>query len=201
MIPLMLDPGFPIILVGRGVRVIQRLDLVEAACASNVQLFSDAPSAALVMRAGDRLRLGLPDAAAIGAARLVFVADLAEAESRSLAEAARAARVPVNVEDVPPLCDFHVPATVRRGHLLLTISTGGTAPGAAARIRADLEQRFDAEWGARLEAIAAARAAWRAEGLPQGQVARNVSGMIEAKGWLPRHVPAPDVPGSLINAF
>ena len=31
----------------------------------------------------------------------------------------------VNVEDVKPLCDFHTPSQVRRGDLLLSISTGG----------------------------------------------------------------------------
>jgi precorrin-2 dehydrogenase/sirohydrochlorin ferrochelatase len=93
---------------------------------------------------------------------------------------------------------------VRRGKLLLTVSTGGTAPGAAARIRADLEQRFDADWGARLEAIAAARAAWRTERLPPSQVARNVASLMEARGWVPPHAaPAAvaEVAGSTINAF
>lgn len=199
MIPLMLDPAFPVLLVGRGARILQRLDLVEAAGAANIAIFSDAPGAALAARAGERLRLGLPDEAAIAEARLLFVADLSEAESRPLAEAARAARVPVNVEDIPDLCDFHVPATIRRGKLLLTVSTGGAAPGAAARIRAELEQRFGPDWGAHLDDIARARAAWRGAGLPPAQVARNVNQLIEANGWLPARLPAEA--GSLINAF
>jgi precorrin-2 dehydrogenase/sirohydrochlorin ferrochelatase len=204
MIPLMLDPAFPVLLVGRGPRILARLDLVEAAGANAVIIYGDAPSEALVARAGARLRIGLPDAAAIAAARLLFVADLPEEESRPLAETARQLRVAVNVEDVPTLCDFHVPATVRRGKLLLTISTGGAAPGAAARIRADLEHRFGADWGDRLDSIAEARAAWRESGLPPGHVACNVSAMIEANGWLARPPPPTQVAepaGSVINAF
>ena len=201
MIPLMLDPAFPVLLVGRGARILQRLDLVEAAGAARITLFSDAPRAELMARAGGRLRIGLPDAAAIAEARLLFVADLPEEQSRPLAEAARAARVPVNVEDVPPLCDFHVPATIRRGKLLLTVSTGGAAPGAAARIRAELEQRFGPDWGAHLDDIARARAAWRDAGLPPAQVARNVARLIDANGWLPPSPPAGEASGSLINAF
>lgn len=198
MIPLMLDPSFPVLLAGRGPRILGRLDLVEAAGAGAVAIHSDAPTPELAARAGDRLHIGLPDATTIAAARLLFVADLPDVESRILAEAARAARVPVNVEDVPSLCDFHVPATIRRGKLLLTVSTGGAAPGAAARIRAELEARFDADWAARLDSIARARAGWRAAGLGQAEVARNVNKLIESSGWLP--APA-EATGSLINAF
>jgi precorrin-2 dehydrogenase/sirohydrochlorin ferrochelatase len=199
MIPLMLDPALPVLLVGRGVRIVQRLDLVEAAGARAITIFSDMPDDALVARAGARLLHGLPDAATIAAARLLFVADLAPDEAATLAAAARAARVPVNVEDIPALCDFHVPATVRRGDLLLTVSTGGRAPGAAARIRAELARQFGAEWAARLEAIAAERAALRRAGLPPPAVARAVAARIDAAGWLPgsHH----ETPGSTINAF
>jgi siroheme synthase-like protein len=147
----------------------------------------------------ERLHDGLPDAAAIASARLLFVADLPDALARPLAEAARAARVPVNVEDVPDLCDFHVPATVRRGDLLLTVSTGGRAPGAAARIRAELARQFGPEWSARLDAIAAERAALRAVGLPMPQVARQLAMHMEAAGWLPGS--PHETAGSTINAF
>lgn len=200
MIPLMLDPGFPVLLAGRAARILGRLDLVEASGAMDVKIFSDAPSPELVARAGERLRPGLPQPADIAAARLLFVADLDDASSRALALAARVHRVPVNVEDVPALCDFHVPATVRRGKLLLTVSTGGAAPGAAARIRAELEQRFDAGWATHLDHVAEARAGWRGAGLPQAEVARRVSSLIEESGWLLPAAP-PESSGSLINAF
>jgi precorrin-2 dehydrogenase/sirohydrochlorin ferrochelatase len=199
MIPLMLDPILPVLLVGRGARIHGRLDLVEAAGARDIAIFSDAPDAALAARAGPRLHAGLPDAQTIATARLLFVADLSPAEAAPLAAAARAVRVPVNVEDVPRLCDFHVPAVVRRGDLLLTVSTGGRAPGAAARIRAELARQFGAEWAARLDAIAAERTGLRAAGLAPPQVAHALAARIDGAGWLANSLH--ETPGSTINAF
>lgn len=209
MIPMMLDPGFPVLLVGRGGRILQRLALVEAAGARDIRIRSDLAEPCLRARAGARLAAGLPGAAEIAAARLLFVADLSEAESRPLAAMARAARVPVNVEDVPALCDFHVPATVRRGDLVLTVSTSGVAPGAAARIRAALAEAYGPEWEARMQAIALLRRGLRAAGASQQAVARAVASLMEAEGWLPAaaaaaHLPPrvlAEAPGSTINAF
>jgi precorrin-2 dehydrogenase / sirohydrochlorin ferrochelatase len=49
----------------------------------------------------------------------------------------------VNVVDDPARCNFHVPATVRRGSLTLSVSTAGHSPLLARRIRWALEQQFD----------------------------------------------------------
>ena len=61
--------------------------------------------------------------------RILFIAGLDAVASADLAARARAVGMLVNVEDTPDLCDFHVPAIVRRGDLVLTASTGGQAPG------------------------------------------------------------------------
>ena len=63
----------------------------------------------------------------------------------------RAHGVLVNVMDDPPHCDFAAPAVVRRGELTIAVSTGGTSPALARRLREELEERFGPEW----EAIAA----------------------------------------------
>jgi len=47
-----------------------------------------------------------------------------------------------NVVDVPELCDFHVPAVVRRGDLQIAVSTDGSCPAYAARLRKKLEDIF-----------------------------------------------------------
>ncbi len=52
----------------------------------------------------------------------------------------------VNVVDHPARCNFHVPATVRRGTLTLSVSTGGASPLLARRIREVLDQQFDAAY-------------------------------------------------------
>ncbi len=47
-----------------------------------------------------------------------------------------------NVVDVPELCDFYVPAVVKRGDLQIAVSTDGSCPAYAARIRKKLEDIF-----------------------------------------------------------
>jgi precorrin-2 dehydrogenase/sirohydrochlorin ferrochelatase len=114
----------------------------------------------------------------------LFVAGLDQAASAALAAKARAAGVLVNVEDAPELCDFHVPAIVRRGDLVLTASTGGQAPGLARRLREWLEGRFGPEWKLHMEEVSAARAGWRAGGLPPDEVSRRTRALVSDKGWL-----------------
>jgi precorrin-2 dehydrogenase/sirohydrochlorin ferrochelatase len=50
----------------------------------------------------------------------------------------------VNVVDDPARCNFHTPATIRRGELTISISTGGNSPALARRLRQELEAQFDA---------------------------------------------------------
>ena len=44
--------------------------------------------------------------------------------------------------------DFVTMATVRRGDLLLALTTGGAGPAVTARLRRELEEKFGGEWGA-----------------------------------------------------
>jgi precorrin-2 dehydrogenase/sirohydrochlorin ferrochelatase len=53
----------------------------------------------------------------------------------------------VNVVDDPARCNFYVPATVRRGALTISISTGGNSPALARRLRQGMEAQFDAAYG------------------------------------------------------
>lgn len=47
-----------------------------------------------------------------------------------------------NVVDVPELCDFYVPATVKRGPLQIAIGTDGKSPAYSGKIRRQLEEMF-----------------------------------------------------------
>ena len=47
-----------------------------------------------------------------------------------------------NVVDVPELCDFYVPAVVKRGDLQIAVSTDGSCPAYAVRLRKKLEEIF-----------------------------------------------------------
>jgi precorrin-2 dehydrogenase / sirohydrochlorin ferrochelatase len=185
MIPLIVDPKRVALgLVGRGPASERRLELLLQAGADRVQVFSDAPSVGLDARAGKRLHRRLPASDELGRLALLWIVDLPLADAKPLARAARAAGCLVNVEDVIELCDFHNPAQVRRGDLLLTVSTGGRSPGLAARIRSELAGAFGPEWAERLNRIAARRTAWRRRGRPLEELARLTDASIDAEGWL-----------------
>ncbi len=48
----------------------------------------------------------------------------------------------VNVVDVPPLCNFILPAIVRTGPLAIAISTAGASPALAKRIRDEIAEAY-----------------------------------------------------------
>jgi siroheme synthase-like protein len=48
----------------------------------------------------------------------------------------------VNVVDVPPLCNFILPAIVRNGPLAIAISTAGASPALAKRMKREIEAQF-----------------------------------------------------------
>jgi precorrin-2 dehydrogenase/sirohydrochlorin ferrochelatase len=48
----------------------------------------------------------------------------------------------VNVVDVPPLCNFILPAIVRQGPLAIAISTAGASPALAKRIKAEIAESY-----------------------------------------------------------
>lgn len=69
------------------------------------------------------------------------------AVQEALAAEATAAGVFLNVVDVPRLCTFIAPAVVRRGPVLVAISTGGASPALARRLREEIEAHVGAEYG------------------------------------------------------
>ncbi len=48
----------------------------------------------------------------------------------------------VNIVDVPPLCNFILPAIVRTGPLAIAISTAGASPALAKRIKAEIAEEY-----------------------------------------------------------
>ena len=58
----------------------------------------------------------------------------------------------VNIVDVPPLCNFILPAIVRTGPLAIAISTAGASPALAKRMKREISELFGEEY-ARLAVI------------------------------------------------
>jgi precorrin-2 dehydrogenase/sirohydrochlorin ferrochelatase len=63
----------------------------------------------------------------------VNIAVFADAEERAML---------VNVVDVPPLCNFILPAIVRNGPLAIAISTAGASPALAKRMKREIAAQF-----------------------------------------------------------
>jgi precorrin-2 dehydrogenase/sirohydrochlorin ferrochelatase len=169
MLPIVLNPtAIRIGIAGRGEGLKRRLELFSKAGIGGVSVFDDKP----------------PNRDDLTSLSLLFVAGLDATQSRELASAARSAGTLVNVEDQPDLCDFHVPASVRRGELLLTVSTGGQSPGLSRLLREELERRFGPEWADHMDEIARSRSDWRAAGIDPGGVSEMTRALVKSRGWL-----------------
>lgn len=138
---------------------------------------------ALLSAAGIRPRLIAPEAPLDGLS-VLFVAGLDRATAEALAARARAASILINVEDVPALCDFNVPAIHRQGDLMFSVSTGGRAPALASMLREWLEPRFGPEWVERVAELGEKRELWRQEKLAMAELGARARAFIASKGWL-----------------
>jgi precorrin-2 dehydrogenase len=74
----------------------------------------------------------------------------------------------VNVVDVPPLCNFILPAIVRTGPLAVAISTAGASPALAKRIRDEIADEYGEPY-ARLAVLLNEVRGWAKDTLPTYQ--------------------------------
>jgi precorrin-2 dehydrogenase/sirohydrochlorin ferrochelatase len=74
----------------------------------------------------------------------------------------------VNVVDVPPLCNFILPAIIRTGPLAIAISTAGASPALAKRIRDEIAEEYGEPY-ARLAVILNEVRGWAKATLPTYQ--------------------------------
>lgn len=184
MIPVVFEPRRArVVLAGAGAALVNRLRWLRAGGATMIGVFSVDSSDELRSEAGAVLVERLPAAADLKGVALVFGAGLDEGDAADLARLARTAGVPVNIEDRIALSDFHVPAVVRRGDLLLTVSTAGKGPGLTVAIRERLEAQYGPEWGERLDALAEARTRWKADGADVAELRRRTRKWLDQQGW------------------
>jgi siroheme synthase-like protein len=83
-------------------------------------------------------------------------------------EDAEARAMLVNIVDVPPLCNFILPAIVRTGPLAIAISTAGASPALAKRMKREIAEAYGEPY-ARLAVILNDARGWAKATLPTYQ--------------------------------
>ncbi len=82
----------------------------------------------------------------LGGITLVFAATDQKELNRQIATDARDKGILCNIADDPDASNFILPAIVHRGDLIITVSTSGTSPAFAKKLRQDLEAQFGMEY-------------------------------------------------------
>ena len=170
--------GRPVLVVGGGRIALQKArGLVEAGAAVTVVApevvdgFEGATVERRAYAAGEAARY-----------RLVVTATGDPAVDQQVHDDAESAGVWVNSADDPERCSFTLPARLRRGDLLVTVSTGGRSPALAAWLRERLEAELGPEYESLLAVLADERERLRAAGrsteLPGWKTALR-SGMLD----------------------
>jgi siroheme synthase-like protein len=146
--PVSLDvAGRRAVVVGAGAVALGKADaLLEAGAL--VTVIADGPPQALqrLEEAGATIERRGFEGADLDEAFLCVAASGDPGERAAIHAEARARGVLVNLVDDTQHCDFAAPAVVRRGELVIAVSTGGRSPALASRLRRLLEERFGPEW-------------------------------------------------------
>ncbi|PYQ29218.1 MAG: siroheme synthase [Acidobacteria bacterium] len=86
------------------------------------------------------------DASDLEGATIVIASTDDTSVNEQIAADCRARRIPVNVVDVTPLCEFIVPAIIDKGSVHIAISTGGKSPALARTLKEDLQRLIGPEY-------------------------------------------------------
>lgn len=141
--PVNLNIGGRKVLVVGGGEVAFRKVMGLAACGACVTVISPSFCGGLVRVKGiKRIRRPYRKADLKGMCLVVSATD-SKTTNQRVWEHASSNGIPVNVVDQPDLCTFTVPAVVRKGDLLIAVSTGGGSPALAGRIRKHIEKNID----------------------------------------------------------
>ena len=145
----LLVEGKRCLVVGGGpVACRKALDLLECGALVTVTAESTSPEMEkLAAREGCTLLRRRFRPEDVRGAFLVFAATDDISVNAEISDICRDAGILVNAVDDPERCNFISGAVVRRGPLRIAVSTSGCSPKLAARIRCELEGRYDASFG------------------------------------------------------
>ena len=140
-----------------------------------------------------------------GALLAVAATDQPEVNARVL-EAARARGILVNLaapaggEAEEEIGDFVTMAAVRRGDLLIALTTGGAGPALTARLRQQLEEQFGGEWDPYVALLGRVRV-WAKDHLPDPSERRVALRRLAASDAVRQRLAAGDGDGAWEEAL
>lgn len=139
----------PCLVVGAGEIAARKIELLGRAGARITVVAEEIKENVAALQAPLNLRLVQKSFSAddLNSMRLVVSATNHRASNETVAAAANARHIPVNVVDNPDLCSFIFPAIVDRSPLIAAISSGGSSPVLARMLRAKIESMIPAAFG------------------------------------------------------
>jgi len=97
-----------------------------------------------------------------------------------ISESARKRGLLINAVDQPDDCNFFVPSIVRRGDLLIAISTSGKSPALAKKIRKELENQYGNAYKIFLNLMGILRKEILSQGLSQEENSRIFHEIVDS---------------------
>jgi precorrin-2 dehydrogenase/sirohydrochlorin ferrochelatase len=155
----------PCLVVGAG-RVGARKVKTLIQCGAMVTVVSPEASSSILQLAADKaivLKERPYRSSDVGGMFLVIGATDDETLNRRIHADAEHRHLLCNIADRPEICNFVLPAIVRRGDFVMAISTAGKSPAFAKHIRKRLEDQYGAEYGELLDLMGAIRSRLLAE--------------------------------------
>jgi len=114
-------------------------------------------------------------------ARFILAATSDRATNRAVARAAHRIGAFVGVADDPSLCTLFMPAVLRRGDLLVAVSTAGRSPGLARMLRDHLARRVVPGYAALARTVGSNRARLRRDVRDPRERARAIAEHVRTR--------------------
>jgi len=166
--PVLLDvAGKPAVVIGGGEVALRKVEgLLDAGAQVTVVSPALHPELEALVAAGRVRRIAREyNHGDLEGYTLAFVGTDDRSVNAAVAREGKERGVWVNAVDDPANCDFIVPGIVRRGDIVLAVSTGGGSPAVARKLREDLEEFLTEEYVLMLELAAQVRRELRDRGV------------------------------------
>jgi len=181
--PIFLDlSGRKVVVVGGGAVARRKIEaLLECGAVVHVIARDLSPELQDRLKNGNiRLESGEFNENSIKDAFIVIAATNDRVLNKEVSETAKKRNILVNVVDQPDECSFIVPSVVKRGGLLIAVSTSGKSPALAKKIRKSLSDQFGEEYGFFLNMMAAIRKQLLTEDIPEDKRSRIFHELVDS---------------------